>query len=228
MSFWRPKSRREKALATAPEGPLREFLSHEWPSRATPVGDLRLLALDIETTGLDPAKDEILSVGFVPVDGTTIRLSGAEHILVRPNGKSGVGDSAVLHGLTDDVVNGGESEEYAITRVLEALSGRLMLVHFAMIETRFLSVACERAFGHPLPLYALDTLELQRRLVSAESLTGDIPQGALRLWAARERYGLPLYPAHDALVDALACAELFLGQTAELGEKKSLLLKHLV
>ena len=40
--------------------------------------------------------------------------------------------------------------------------------------------------------------------------------GALRLWAARKRRGLPVYRAHEALSDALACAELYLAQRAEL------------
>ena len=41
----------------------------------------------------------------------------------------------------------------------------------------------------------------------------------LRLWRARRRYGLPRYRAHDALIDALACAELYLAQTAELRDR---------
>ena len=46
------------------------------------------------------------------------------------------------------------------------------------------------------------------------------PAGALRLWTARERYGLPAGRPHDALGDALACAELYLGQVAELGRDR--------
>ncbi len=226
MRWWRREGRRERALRDAPPGPLREFLTHEWPSRATPVESLQLLALDLETTGLDPQRDRILAVGFVPVDGGVIRLAEAEEIIVRPD--RDVGDSAVVHGLTDDVVSEGESLEYALERVLGALAGRLMLVHFAMIETRFLSAACERVYGSGLPLYALDTLELHRRILAAESLTGDVPPGGLRLWAARDRYGLPRYPAHHAVVDALGCAELYLAQTAELGATAPLRLKHLV
>lgn len=226
VRLWRREDRRARALRDAPPGPLRDFLAHEWPGRATPVDSLALLALDLETTGLDPQHDRILAVGFVPVDGRVIRLADAEEIIVRPD--RDVGESAVLHGLTDDVVSEGESLDYALERVLAALAGRLMLVHFSMIETRFLSAACEHVYGSRLPLPAVDTLELHRRILSAESLTGDTPQGSLRLWAARDRYGLPRYPAHHAVVDALGCAELYLAQTAELGATTPLRLKHLV
>lgn len=47
------------------------------------------LAIDPETTGLDPAKDTMLSVGSVPVDGDTIVLSGARTWCCRPTAWSG-------------------------------------------------------------------------------------------------------------------------------------------
>ena len=55
--------------------------------------------------------------------------------------------------------------------------------------------------------------------------------GALRLWTARERRGLPVYRAHEALTDALACAELYLAQRAELAARRpetTLTLRHVV
>ena len=36
---------------------------------AEPLRDDRYLAVDIETTGLDPSTDRLLSIGWVPVDG---------------------------------------------------------------------------------------------------------------------------------------------------------------
>jgi len=44
-----------------------------------------------------------------------------------------------------------------------------------------------------------------------------IKEGSLRLGACRERYGLPIYTAHSALTDALACGELLLAQMAAMG-----------
>src|SRR5688572_26866062 len=67
------------------------------------VEDLELLALDIETTGLDPARHEVLSFGMVPVRRLTIELAEARQYAVRPVRGAGVGDSATVHGITDDV-----------------------------------------------------------------------------------------------------------------------------
>jgi DNA polymerase-3 subunit epsilon len=41
----------------------------------------------------------------------------------------------------------------------------------------------------------------------------------LRLAECRSRYNLPAYPAHNALMDALAAAELLLAQLDHKGKK---------
>lgn len=83
----------------------------------------------------------------------------------------------------------------------------MLVAHFAMISEGFLDAACRRLWGAGMPCLTVDTLEVERRL---RTTWMDRPAaGSLRLWAARERYGLPQYRAHDALLDAIACAELF-------------------
>lgn len=217
-------ARRARLAARTPEGALRRYLSSPPPDPATPLDDLSLLAVDLETTGLDPLRDRVLSVGFVPVDGDRIALGGAGSLLVRPgdDDEAGVGQSAVLHGLTDDVVAEGVPVAEALDAVFDALAGRVLLAHFAAIETGFLATLAERVHGVRPPLVAVDTLELQLRLLRGGIDMGfstDPSPGELRLWAARDRFGLPRYRAHDALVDALACAELYLAQTRELASR---------
>lgn len=202
---------RNEALRTA-SGSLHDLLSVPLADPNTSVGEARLLALDLETTGLDPARDHLVSVGFVPVDGGVIDLSGAYHAVVASVGE--VGHSATIHGLTDDAVASGSAVEAVLPVVLEALRGRILLAHFARIEVGFLSRACERQFGAPLVTQVVDTLELQRRI--RQTPYGDPPAGSLRLPAARDAFSLSRYRGHDALTDALACAELYLAQAAHL------------
>ena len=215
MSLFRrtPDERRLRALRAVEPGPLRDYLSVPLAVPSAPLADLRLLAVDIETTGLDPRGDRMLSIGYVPVDGGSVVLGGAGRVVVRDD--AGVGPSAAIHGLTDDTLAGGEPLADAVASLLAALSGRVLLAHFARIETGFLSAACERLWGAPMPCVVVDTLELEHRVVTERGQRDPAP-GALRLWAARERHGLPVYRAHEALTDALACAELYLAQRAEL------------
>jgi len=180
------------------------------------------LALDLETTGLDPARDQILSIGFVPVDGVAIALGGAGQLLVRPTTQ--VGESARFHGLTDDALTTGVGLPEALAATLAALSGRVLLAHHAAIETGFLGRACRDIYQASIHFAVVDTMALQFALLS-RGFDDEPPQGSLRLWAARGQYGLPHYAAHEALTDALACAELYLAQIAELQAGRSLTLK---
>ena len=44
-----------------------DYLRIPFPARGTQVNQLVFLAVDLETTGLDPQRDEILSIGHVPI-----------------------------------------------------------------------------------------------------------------------------------------------------------------
>lgn len=217
MSIFRrsPEARREKLASAAPPGPLRDYLQTPLPEPGTPVSALKLLALDVETTGLDPASDRLLSIGFVPVDGDTIHLAGARHLLIRPDAGDGVGQSATIHHLTDDEMASGMGLAQALEPTLAALQGRVLLAHHALLETGFLAGACRAVYGAEPRFVVVDTMQLQYRLLT-KGFDDEPPRGSLRLWAARGQFGMPRYGAHEALTDALACAELYLAQAVEL------------
>lgn len=232
----RADRKRAKLAGKVPPGPLKDFFDTPPDPQKTPLYSAKLLAVDIETTGLDPRRDIVLSMGFVPLDGLSITLRGAGGGVVRPPRRGAraadnapapggarshgeVGQSAAVHGLTDDVVAQGVPLEQALDELLVALRGRVLLAHFVTIERDFLSAACRAIHGVDLPLTVVDTLELQRLIVGGPE--GQVRSGALRLAAAREHFGLPRYRAHDALTDALACAELYLAQVTRLGQRGS-------
>lgn len=214
FNFGSLERKQRKLAGKAPPGPLRQYLSTPLPDPAQTTDDLKLLAIDLETTGLDPRTDYLLSVGFVPVDGDLIDLRKARQIVVRQEIE--VGQSATLHGVTDDVLAGGVELADAVAETLDALSGRVMLAHHAGIEVGFLSAACRSLYGARPVFSIVDTLQLQARIYRVDP--HEAPYGTLRLAAARSRFGLPRYRAHHALTDALACAELYLAQVAELAE----------
>lgn len=180
------------------------------PHDRTPLDQLALLAVDLETTGLSPARDQVLAVGWVPVDGVRIDLSGCERRVVR---RDDPGDAVTIHGLTHDDLEEGRPLEEVLAELRGALAGRVLLAHHAPFELAFLDAAHRSVGEHADLPPAVCTLELQQRLLARQ----EVHPGDLRLWKARERHGLPTTQAHDALGDALACAELYLAQAAELG-----------
>ena len=185
--------------------------------------DLRLLALDVETTGLVPGRDRVVSVGWVPVDGDRVDLSGARRFVVQGDDP---GAAVEIHGLTSVDLAAGTPLTEVLTELRRALEGRALLAHHATFDLRFLQ-ATFRDAGERMPrIPIVCTLTLHKRLLRSDQLA-EWPQGALRLWEARARYGLTAGRQHDALGDALACAELFLGQAAELARNRTLTLRDL-
>ncbi|MCG6567209.1 exonuclease domain-containing protein [Tessaracoccus sp. ZS01] len=195
-----------------PDGGLRRYLQTEPPPRDTPIGQVPLLAVDFETTGLIPGMDKVISVGMVDVDGLRIPMGSATNYLVNPG--EGVGQSAIIHQLTDDeVLAHGVTTEEALDRLFHRLAGRVLLAHHATIEVGFIAAAVKRVYDVGITLRAVDTLGLGLRALGMDE---DHPRDALRLWKLRRRAGLPSYKGHDAVVDALACAELYLALAQEL------------
>lgn len=220
-----PERRRRKLLAAAEPGPYREYLAKPLPDPKTDFRQTDFLALDLETTGLDPQKDQILSVGMLVLRaGSWIDLGSAHHRLVRPKG--GIPEeSAVIHRITDDRAASGGRLDAVMVELLAELGGRVLLAHHARVEYLFLDQACRRLYGQGLVVRVTDTQVLARRSLDR----GNQSYGGrdLRLSSLRSRFRLPRYPAHNALSDALAAAELFLALTARHDPRHRVPLKQL-
>lgn len=176
--------------------------------------DGALLAVDVETTGLKPGRDALVAVGWVPVNGNVIDLGGAQHHVLAG---AQVGDSATIHGITDDEVSArGEDPAQVWEAFARAIEGRKLLAHFAQMETGFLGQLAAEVRGKRWVLHeseVVDTMTMERRHMER---MGTYPRGEdLRLPRVRQRYGLPRYTNHGALTDAIACAELYLALTSE-------------
>ena len=200
------ESRRRHLLRKCAPGPLCDYLAEPFADRSGDYRQARFVALDLETTGLDPRQDEILSIGLVDLQAGRIDLGSAKHYLVTPS-RQIPERSAVIHHITDDLACRGQALSEVMPLVLARLAGGVLLGHHVSIEREFLGAACQRLYGAPLLVPLADTESLIRRWLEQrnQSFTGR----DLRLHALRTRYGLPRYKAHNALVDALATAELF-------------------
>ena len=210
---------RRRLASKSPEGPVHEYLTTPFPAPSTDCRQVEYLALDLETTGLDPARDDILSMGWVVVKGVIVDLSSAQHRLVRPS-MDIPESSAVIHMITDDAAAQGEPLETALVELLKRLAGRVLIAHHAKIEVGFIKAACAKLFNAKFIVPTVDTLKLAKDWLDRRDQS--YRSGDLRLDALRARYNLPRYRAHDALVDALAAAELFLAMIAERDTEKAL------
>ncbi len=202
--------KRWKAGRRSSDESYRALLQASPPSPGTPFDDAELVCLDIETTGLDPATVDMLSIGWVLIRAGRVDLSTAESHVVKPSGE--LGDSPAIHGLTDSVVDQGVSPEEAMERVVEILTGRVLVVHHAGLDKKLLDRLCKEQFGDRLLVPVIDTLALENRRKSRHHHLEDIR--SLRLPDLREHYNLPWYRGHDCLGDAISTAELLIAMVA--------------
>ena len=159
----------------------------------------RFVAIDLETTGLNPAEHEIIEIAWVRFERGVIVESFSS--LVRP--KQPIPHRITeLTGISDDEVASAPSIEEVLPEVLEALSGRTVVAHNASFDRGFLETAASRMGLAVMDVAWVDSLEAARRAwpgLASYSLSH------LRHWL-----GLPLDQEHRALSDAKAAGQVWL------------------
>lgn len=179
------------------------------------LSDIELIAVDLETTGLNPEVDDILSIGTVRMRIDKILYGPRKRWLLKPASKLRA-DSIRIHGITHSDVESAPDLAEVLPEFLDELAGKVVVVHCAAIEESFLDVAIRYRFGEGFHFPAIDTMGLARSLQDQKRqsllsrLFDNNAKPSLRLADLRKRYGLPFYPPHEAVTDALATGELLM------------------
>ena len=219
------ESKRKQLLKKAPEGALRDFLSVPLPDLKTPIDKVNILAVDFETTGLDAKQDKLLSVGFVALKQQQISLNSSYHQIIKT--KEQLQESnVIIHHITDSQKEQGKALATVVETLLQALAGKVMLVHFARIEKQFLTQACLELYGMAPVFPMIDTLALAKRRLDKRDVAYDPSE--LRLANLRQNFKLPDHHAHNALNDAIATAELFMAQMSKANKDGKVILKDVL
>ncbi|SKA67276.1 3'-5' exonuclease [Enterovibrio nigricans] len=184
----------------------------------TPLSEIQFVALDLETTGLDPSKSDIVSIGLVPFTLDRIHCRESRHWIVKPR-KPLNEESVVFHGITHSDVSDAPDLRRILEEVLAALEGKMVVVHYRRIEREFIDSAIKHRLGEGLLFPVVDTLEIESwyyRKPSQKFWSRMLkkPLTSIRLADSRRRYNLPFYQGHNALTDAIATAELLQAQIA--------------
>jgi len=217
---WRARFAQRARQARQPL--LKAFYEHGAVSDEMPLDEVPFVALDLETTGLRAENHGIVSIGLVPFTLRRIRCAEARYWILRPR-RSLDQASVAIHHLTHQDIQRAPDLEEILPPLLQALQGRVAVVHYRGIERPFLDRAVRDRLGEGLEFPIVDTMDLEARFHRQGTrgyfsrlwarVSGKQPV-SLRLAQTRERYGLPRYGAHHALTDALATAELLQAQIA--------------
>jgi DNA polymerase-3 subunit epsilon len=178
----------------------------------TPWRRANYCVVDLELSGLDPRRDEIISFAAVPIDAGRLVAGEANYGICRPS-RTLPETSVLIHGIrTVDLVDAPPLDE-AIQPLISAMTGRVIVAHAAWVERAFLSRAFRRQ-GVRLRGPILDTFELGR-LISCQRREESSRHSLSEL---AEYLRLPVYRRHHALGDALTTAQVFIALATNLDE----------
>ena len=99
-----------------------------------------LIAVDLEMTGLDATKNQIIAVGWTQLDQGRICLASNRYHLI--NAEQSVGHTAGIHELMDKDVAEGLPLQAGLEALFEAARGRVWVFHHASLDVAFLQQAC--------------------------------------------------------------------------------------
>jgi len=166
--------------------------------------------VDLELSGLDPRKDEIISFGAVPIDAGRVIAGNAIYGLCRPRHPLRE-ESVLIHGIrTVDLADAPPIDE-AIQPLITIMTGRVLVAHVAWIEASFLS-----------PVLRLQAVRLRKPILDTRELGQLLALERGKLFAASSlgelsrSLGLPVHRPHHALGDALTTAQVFIALATHL------------
>ncbi len=165
---------------------------------------MKIVAFDLETTGLNPETDRILEFCFIELD-EELNEKGRWTRLVNP-GITIPQETIDIHGITDDMVADEPPFSTHATRIEKLVEGAVLLGHNVRFDMSFLHAELVRAgrpgldVNHP----HMDTAQVERMVNSH------------RLGACFKRYtGNDLDDAHRSEADTAATVDVLRGQMAK-------------
>ena len=169
--------------------------------RSAPIDKLRLVVVDVETSGLDPAADRLLAIGAVALRGRLIHLEETFAVTLAQEAAS-TSENILVHGITGTEQTRGVEPAAALARWL-AYAGSAPLVAFnAWFDRTAIERAIRSALGTTLTNVWLDLAAL------APAVMPELAERPIDLDEWTARLGIGNVARHNALADALATAQL--------------------
>ncbi len=181
------------------------YFARSWDAQ-TATDEVRFVALDSETTGLDPRKDRLVTIGAVAVIGGEIRLEDSFEALLKVEYNT---SAVTVHGVTRDDGRRGSDEAAVLSQLLPYLRDGVIVGHHVGHDVATLDTALERHFGFTLRNVSLDTMDLALNLERDGALGGSEAFRTFSLDALCTRFEIIPHDRHTATGDAFLTALVF-------------------
>ncbi|MEN1941270.1 exonuclease domain-containing protein [Luteimonas sp. MJ174] len=171
----------------------------EWACLLRPAPPGEWVSLDLETTGLDPKHDHILSLAAVPVRDGRVLTSERFERRIRADRAFGI-ESIRHHRITPDEAAEGVAVTAAVRDFLQWLEGRTLLGYNLSFDLAMLSphVRALTGFGLPNP-----RVDLADAFAARERRAQPNAPPNLDFRHIADSLGVPVLGRHSALGDAV-------------------------
>lgn len=172
------------------------------PDLRQPLQAARCVVVDVETSGLDPFHDRLISIGAVALTGSLLRLAESFEVVLRQHTPSDE-RNILVHGIDGTTQTSGQDAADGLAAFLE-FTGKSPLIGFhADFDRTVIRRAMLAELGSDP---ANDWLDVA---VLAPALFADRAPAAVTLDDWLRVFGIENHARHNALADACATAQLF-------------------
>lgn len=188
----------------------RRFERFDYQTR---LEDSSYVVFDTELTGLNPKKDEIISIGAVRIRNLQIDLAETFHYYIKPENLDHT-RATLIHQITPQQLEEAPPLATVLPMFLKFIEEDLLVGHYVTIDSAFLNRATRQLYNGSVANPRLDTMRMAQ--IYKRTVLGDyhgsqqIADGRYNLQKLSGELNLPYFEAHDALEDALQTAYLFI------------------
>jgi len=164
------------------------------------------VCLDCETTGLNPRKDEILSIGAVKIKDNKIIMRETINIFVKPS-KNIDHESIKIHHIRPiDLQNALEPKE-AIFKLLDFIGNRPIVGYYIDFDISMISKYTKKYIGIKLPN---ESIEVSSMYYKTRKRSSEYEFIDLKFDTIMKNLDIPTLGKHDAFNDAIMTSMIFL------------------
>lgn len=170
-----------------------------------PIGEY--VSIDCETTGLNPKKDEILSIGAVIIKDNKVLMRNTFNIFLKPSKDINAESIKIHHIRPIDLENGLDPKE-GIYKLLEFIGSRPLVGYYIDFDYSIISKYTKEYLGIKLPN---KTIEVSSIFYKMKKNPNDLHQFIdLKFDTILKTLDIPALGKHDALNDAIMTSMMFL------------------
>jgi DNA polymerase III subunit epsilon len=164
------------------------------------------VCLDCETSGLNPRKDEILSIGAVHIKDNKILMRKTFNIFVKPSKKIAA-ESIKIHRIRPIDLENAVDPQIAVLELLEFIGNRPIVGYYIKFDIAMISKYTKKYLGIKIPN---ETIEVSSMYYKTRKKTSEYEFIDLKFDTILKNLDIPALGKHDALNDAIMTSMMFL------------------